>query len=220
MATVLDPGQPTAAAPGGPFRSERRTAVVLVVAVVVVASVVGAVVVRQRAATPEQFAAFAQQLDMYGPPSGPAGVVWTPLDPTQPGYNGPSGSDWQGGRGGTWTSTQDPSSWVAVHGWQASVSVADVDATCAAVEMWMTGTAAALGLSTTSDSPPSAARCRSVVATALAQNGAVSDAWAALGTQNGEGTMRYRTGSLVETTQLDPDHVTFTVMADATRFTG
>ncbi len=222
MTMLLDSGGPTGSAPDAPSPAARRRTVAIVLALVaVLVAGAGFYVVSHRAPTTEEFAAFAQKLDMYRPPSGPTGAVWTPLDPTQPGYTGTSGSNWQGGdSSGTWTSTHDPSSWVAVHGWQARVPVADIAATCAAVETWLTGTAAALGLATTSDSPPTALRCRSVVTAALAEKGNVDDAWAGLGLQNGDGTMRYRTGSLVDTAQLDPNHVTFTVMADATRFSG
>jgi hypothetical protein len=183
--------------------------------VVVLALGAGVYVVRHRPVTPDQFTSFVQRLDALPAPSS----AWTAYDPSVSGYAAASDQGWMPTSEATWTNMEDPSSWVAVHGWQTTVPNGDAPAACRAAVAWMSASATALGLGA-SDSAPTQLRCEAVVEATIVQDASVSDAWAGQGMQTTDGEMRYRTGSILTQEQSDPGYVTLAVMADATVFRG
>ena len=216
MAMTLQSGDSPGSAPEAPDRSGRLRRRWIVLGVVVALALGAAVyVVRHRPVTPEQFDSFAQRIDAFPAPA----ARWTAYDPTVTGYGAGADGGWQPRTAATWTNLQDPSWWIAVHGWQVAVPTSDASAACLEVVAWMAATGASLDLPS-SESPATQARCEEAVATVVGEAGSSSDAWAGQGVQSTDGGMRYRTGSIMTREESDPGHVTIAVMADASVFRG
>jgi hypothetical protein len=164
---------------------------------------------QHRAVTPTEFATFAQKLDTLSAPAG----SFTPYDPIVDGtYGSTPQENWTLIGTRTWSSTSDPTGWVAVRGWQATVTPAQEAATCRSVLSWFATAGSQLGLSTPNPNETEST-CHMVLATVRSSSG--SDAWSDRGTQTADGQPRYRTGAETFSGPV-PGQVTIRVEADAT----
>ncbi len=173
-----------------PTASFRWRGVALMVPAVVVVAIALVILSRPRAATPDQFAAFSKKLDALAAPA----ESFTTYDPNLSTYLGsaPQGS-WSLIATGTWSSTDDPTWWTAVRGWEITVPVGQDRVVCSDALAWLASSGSELGLTTPGQNENLPA-CLSILDTVRSEPGNANDAWGGRGTQSGDGQLRYRTG--------------------------
>jgi hypothetical protein len=192
-----------------PMRRWRVLAVVA--AVILIGTAVATTIHWNRSTTPAQFADFARKLntvsapagsfDNYNPAFAETGTVSAPAD------------SWSLVGNEVWASTEDPHWWVAVRGWEKTVTTSQWADACRDILGWLATSGRELGL-TAQAGTETASRCMKALASVQSRDATIIDTWASRGTQMGDGLPRYRTG-VQAITEPRTGEVTLRVTAEA-----